>query len=76
MARFSSDGVDIAYDDLAARIRGTVGPGEEVLTGAELTVETQSTFGQFVVLFIPFAFQGLVPLGCLSASSIHNRDGS
>ena len=42
---------DVAPDELAARVRSAVADGDQVLTGAELIEETQSTFGQFVVLF-------------------------
>ena len=47
----ADDGVDPA--SLSARIREALGPdsGLQVLTGAEITIESQSTFGQFVTLF-------------------------
>jgi putative ABC transport system permease protein len=38
-------------DALATSVRDAIGPGQQVLTGAELTEESQNTFGQFVVLF-------------------------
>jgi putative ABC transport system permease protein len=38
-------------DDQARHVRSAVGSDQQVMTGAELTTETQSTFGQLVVLF-------------------------
>jgi putative ABC transport system permease protein len=43
----------VAPDDLAGQVRSQLGDGTglQVMTGEELTEESQSTFGQFVVLF-------------------------